>query len=225
MSISLSVGMRNAVYSMGDIQTQIDTSNKRLASGKRVNSAIDDARSYFAARAFSAESGKLNDLIEGMSQARQTIDKVTKAIDGAIKLFESADSLARQAQQSTSDTDRAGFRDQVAELLTQAVRLFADSGFNGKQTLITDSTTLTAGSYTTKATAAGLGAGSAAEKAIYNKGLLTVNTNTATTGFTSIVINPIDVRLGTTIANGGLGLTRIAAAAGTDNGFIIAAPV
>ncbi len=189
MSMSLSVGMRNAVYSMGDIQSQIDVSNKRLASGKKVNAAIDDARSYFAAQAFNTEAGKLTDLIEGMSQARQTIDKATKAIDGAIKLFESADSLARQAQTLTSDSDRFALRDQVAELLTQAVRLFADSGFNGKQNLITDSTTLSAASYTTKATAAGLGAGSAAEKAVYANGVLTVNTNTATTGFTSVVIN------------------------------------
>ncbi len=227
MSVSLSAGMRSAVYSMGDIQSQIDTSNKRLATGKKVNSAIDNARSYFASQAFSTEANKLNGLIEGMSQARQTIDKVTKAIDGGIKLLESADSLARQAQMSSSDTDRAALRDQVAELLTQTIRMFADSGFNGKQTMVTDSTTLTAASYAKKVgtAAADLGGSgaTAAEKSVYNNGLLTVNTNTATTGFTSIVIAPIDVRMGTTAANGGLGLTRAAAAAG-DNGFIIAAP-
>ncbi len=224
MSISLSSGMRNALYSMGDIQSQVDTSNKRLATGKKVNSALDNARAYFGAVAFRTEGEKLSGLVEGLTQARQTIDKVTKSIDGAIKLFQSADGLAKTALTSTSDTDRAALRDQVAELLTQAVRLFADSGFNGKQTLVSDSTSLTAGSYTVKTTAAGLGAGTAAEKAVYAAGLLTVATNTQTTNFTSIVVNPIDVRLSTTIANGGLGVTRLAAAAGTDNGFLIAAP-
>jgi flagellin len=223
MSISLSTGLRNSLFALNDIQSAIDTSNKRLSTGRKVNSALDNARSYFASVAFSGEATKLNGLVEGLTQARQTIDKVTKSIDGAIKLFQSADALARQAQSSTSDTDRFALRDQVGELLTQAVRLFADSGFNGKQTLITDSTTLTAASYTVKATATGLGAGTAAEKSVYNNGVLTVQTNTQTTNFTSIVVNPIDVRFSTTTANGGLGLTRTAAAAG-DNGFLIAAP-
>ncbi len=253
MSISLSAGMRNAVYSMGDIQSQIDTSNKRLASGKKVNSAVDDARSYFAAKAFNTEATKLNGLIEGMSQARQTIDKVTKAIDGGIKLLEAADSLARQAQQSQSNADRFALRDQVAELLTQTIRLFADSGFNGKQTLITDSTDMTAGSYTkTLGTGAGqlgeqpnpsatppIAGATAEERSVYNKGVLTVNTSTATTGATTIVIAPIDVRFSTSTTLGGLGLTRLATGAATavaaggtqnfpvgtlDNGFIVAQP-
>jgi flagellin-like hook-associated protein FlgL len=221
MSVSLSVGMRNAVYSMGDLQSQIDRSNTRLSTGKKVNSAVDDARSYFAAQAFGNEATKLNGLIEGMSQARQTIDKVTKAIDGGIKLLESADSLARQAQMSQSDSDRFALRDQVAELLTQTMRLFADSGFNGKQTLITDSTGMGASSYSRRV-GAGVGElgdavtttgttpppASAEEKSVYAKGVLTVNTSTSTTAATSIVIAPIDVRFSTSAAFGGLGLTR-----------------
>ncbi len=224
MSVSLSASMRGALYSLNDLTDQISTANQRLATGKKVNSAIDNASAFFSAKAFSQESDKLNGLLNGLTQGRQTIDRVNKAIDGAIKLLQSADGLAKTAQLSSSDTDRAALRDQVAELLTQSVRLLADSGFNGKQVLITDSTTLTAASYAIKATAAGLGAGTAAEKAVYNGGLLTIATNTQTTNFTAIVINPIDVRFSTTIANGGLGLTRLAAAAGTDNGFLIAAP-
>ena len=220
MSISLSSSMRNAINSMNDLQAQIDKSNSRLSSGRKVSSAIDDARAYFASQAFSNEADKLTGLLEGMSQARQTVDKVTKTIDGAIRLLSSADSLARQAQQSSVDSERIGYRDQVADLLNQTLRLFMDGGFNGKQIFIMDTTPNA--TYATAATAAGLGGGTAVEKAAYNNAVLTVNVNTATTSPATIVVNPIDVRFSSTSANGGLGITRTAAAA-NDTGFITAA--
>ena len=104
MPISLSAGMRSAVYSMGDIQSQIDSSNKRLATGKKVNSALDNARSYFAAQSYRNDADKLNTLLDGMGQARLTIDKASKTIDGAVKLLQSADSLA--APRSRAPTTR-----------------------------------------------------------------------------------------------------------------------
>ncbi len=116
MSISMSSGMRTAVYSMTDLQSQIDVANKRLATGKKINNAIDNATSYFAAKAFSTEAMKLNGLIESMSQARQTIDKANKAIDGAVKMLESANALARSATTSTVNSDRQNYQAQVADL-------------------------------------------------------------------------------------------------------------
>ncbi len=232
MSVSLSAGMRSAVYSMGDIQSQIDVSNKRLATGKKINSAIDNARSYFAAQTFNTEATKLNGLIEGMSQARQTIDKVTKAIDGGIRLLQSAESLATRAVQSTTDADRQGFQTQVADLLNQAARLFADGNFNGKQMLINDTQTGanygkavgTASNQLGFTVGTGTGQATAAERAVYDGGVLDVQTNTATSGFTSINLRPIDVRLGaaTTIngAPGGLGLAI--SSAGNETGFVAA---
>ncbi len=221
MSVTLSASMRNAIYSMTDIQSQIDIANTRLSTGKKVNSAIDDARAYFAAQAFNREADKLNGLLEGMSQARQTIDKVTKTIDGAIRLLSSADSLARQAQQSSQDSERFAYRDQVADLLNQTIRLFADGSFNGKQLFVSDAT-LNA-TYAKKVGTAtgelGHSAASATEKAAYDSATLIVNVNTATTNTATIVLAPIDVRLSTTAGNGGLALTRTTAGIG-DTGFL-----
>ncbi len=221
MSISMSAGMRTAVYSMSDLQSQIDVANKRLATGKKINNAIDNATSYFAAKAFSTEATKLNGLIESMSQARQTIDKANKAIDGGVKILESANALARAATLSTVDSERTNYQAQVADLLNQVARLFSDSGFNGKNLLVND--TQTGANYTlTVLTAAGApgtlsSSAVAAEKAVYDGGVLDVQTNTATTGFTAINIRPIDVRLGTTT---GLGLAN--GVAGSETGFTAA---
>ncbi len=37
--ISLTMGMKNSLNSLSNIQDQIETTNKRLSSGKKVNSA------------------------------------------------------------------------------------------------------------------------------------------------------------------------------------------
>jgi flagellin-like hook-associated protein FlgL len=213
--------MRNAIYAMNEIQSQIEIANIRLSTGKKVNSAVDDARSYFAAQAFSSEAEKLNGLLEGMGQARQTIDKVSKTIDGAIRLLSSADSLARQAQQSSVNAERTAYRDQVAELLNQTIRLFSDGSFNGKQLFISDLT-----KDATYAKKVGTATGelghtdaTAAEKAAYGAGTLTVNVNTATTNTARIVVAPIDVRFSTEADKGGLYLTRGVKGA-NDTGFV-----
>ncbi len=213
MTVSLSAGMRTSLYSMTDIQSQIDQSNKRLGSGRKVNSATDNARAYFAADGYRTEASKLGGLLEGLSQGRQVIDKTVKAIEGAIKLFESADSLARLAQSSSSDTDRATYQTQVSELLTQAARLFGDSSLNGTTLLVNDNQ---AGATLTK-TVANLAAGTAAEKAVATGAVLNIQTNTATSNFTKITVNGIDVRLGSATAGVGMGLTN--QAVGSETGF------
>jgi flagellin len=142
MSISLSAGMRNATYSMNDIQSQIDMSNKRLSTGKKVNSAIDNARAYFAAESFRKSSRDLGNIMDGMDNGLKVIDKATKALDGIRKLVESAQSLARTAR-SLGDTDASRFtyQNQVAELLTQAMEIGKDSGFNGSNLFTMDGAT------------------------------------------------------------------------------------
>ena len=98
-------------------------------------------------------------------------------------------------------------------MLNQVAKLFSDSGFNGKQLLVNDTQT---GATATK-TLAGLLAGTAAEKAVYDGGTLDVQTNAAATGFTSITFKPIDLRLGAKTAGSGLNLA--ADNTGVETGF------
>ncbi len=137
MSVSLTQGMRNAVYSMTDIQSQIDLSNKRLATGKKVNSALDNARAFFAAQGFNKESRDVSALLDGMDNGIRVVRKALEAVEGMRKLIESAQALARSAN-SLATTDTAGrdaYGAQAAELLQQASRLAFDAGHNGNTLL------------------------------------------------------------------------------------------
>jgi flagellin-like hook-associated protein FlgL len=142
MSISLSQGIRNAVYSLGDIQSQIDTSNKRLATGRKVNSALDNARAFFSAQGFSKESRDVSALLDGFDNGLRVVRKSLEAVNGIRKLIESAQALARSAQ-SLATTDTAGrdaYGAQAAELLAQASRLGFDAGHNGNTLLQVNAT-------------------------------------------------------------------------------------
>jgi flagellin len=133
MSISLSAGLRTALYSAGDIQGSIDQANKRLATGKKVNSALDNARSYFAAQGFQRDARDLNALLESQQNALQVVSRGNKSIESISKLVESAQALARQARGlASTDTTRDTLGTQIRTLLNQVDQVARDSTFNGK---------------------------------------------------------------------------------------------
>jgi flagellin len=145
MSVSLSAGMRSALYSMGDIQNSINTSNQRLATGKKVNSAIDNARAYFADQNFKKEAKDVTALLDNMDNGLRIVNKTVAALDGMRKLVESAQALGRAAANlGTTDTARDTYGTQAASLLEQAQRMAYDAGFNGNTLLQTDATAPTA---------------------------------------------------------------------------------
>jgi flagellin len=207
MSISLSAGLRNGVNALQDLDTVITKTNNRLQTGKKVNSAIDNASSYFTAQAFTKEARDLGGLLDKQTQAIENVNKALKAIDNVGKLVESAQALAKQARTSTDSVVRNGLNTQIAGLLTQAVRTLSDSGFNGKNLLVSERTS-------------GVAAG-VLTAAIKTGATLTVATSTEATGFTFVQLDAQDVRvseatgLNLAIAANGQKVTGIGTAAVT----------
>ncbi len=144
MSIALTQGMRNAVYSMTDIQDQINISNKRLATGKKVNDTLDNASAYFRSQSYLKESRDLSGLLDGMDTALRAVTKTTDAMDAARKMIESAQSLARQALTlGAGDASRDTCGSQAAEMVNQAAKILNDAKFGGLTLLQTNETAAT----------------------------------------------------------------------------------
>jgi flagellin len=144
MTTSISQGMRNAVYSLTDINDAIAVSNKRLATGKKVNSALDNAGAFFRAQGLNKEARDLGGLLDGMERGGKIISKAASAINGMIKLVESAQALSRQAVQlADTDANRTVLQTQIAGLLTQANQLAQDATYDGKNILTTGTTAQT----------------------------------------------------------------------------------
>lgn len=102
-SIALSGGVRNALTSLQSTAQQAQIQQTRLATGKKVNSALDNPSNFFTAASLSARSSDLSNLLDGMGQAIKTIEAADKGIKALTKLVESAQSVARQALQAGSN--------------------------------------------------------------------------------------------------------------------------
>jgi flagellin len=134
-AVALSRGIRNALYSISDITGQQAVSNKRLATGKKINEVLDGPLNYFLARGFDKQKTDLSNLLDSQNIAQSTVSKTIKTIESIQKLVESAQALARQARQSSDDAAN-GVRDtlgrQIADTLNQVNEFTRDGGFNGK---------------------------------------------------------------------------------------------
>ncbi|AMJ60536.1 flagellin N-terminal helical domain-containing protein [Bosea sp. PAMC 26642] len=98
MAISLSSNVRNSLTSLQSITSQAAAVQSRLASGKKVNSAVDNPVNFFTAQSLNNRSDQLKGLLDGISNGIQTIQAASKGIDGITKLVGSLQSTIKQAQ-------------------------------------------------------------------------------------------------------------------------------
>jgi flagellin len=150
--ISLTAGMRNNLLSLQQTTNSINTTQSKLASGKKVNSPLDNPTNFFAAQNANARATDLTNRKDGMSEAIQ----MTKAADSGIKaitaLIQSAQGVASAAASTTSATDRANYANTYNTLLSQISQLASDSGYRGTNLLTGDNQTVEFGQKTGDAT-------------------------------------------------------------------------
>lgn len=104
--ISLSVGVRQSLSAIKSTAASQQQQQLKLATGKRVNSAIDNPVNFFTASGLSNRARDLNSLLDSIGQATKVIEAADKGIKALTKLVESAQGSARQALQSTSTTNK-----------------------------------------------------------------------------------------------------------------------
>jgi len=122
--ISLTAAMRSNLLSLQKTDSQIGVLQNRLATGKKVNSALDDPTAFFAAQGLSNRASDLTALIDSMGQAVQTLKAVDQTITSMSKMLASAKAIAQTALTKTSanavvtgdiSLDAAAMADVVAE--------------------------------------------------------------------------------------------------------------
>ena len=135
--IVLSAGVRSNLLQLQQTSDLITSTQTKLATGKRVNSALDNANNFFTAQGLDNRASDLSSLLDGMSNAINTIQAANNGITSITKLVQSAQSLVSQAQQTSDTTVRASLAGQFDAIRTQIDQLASDSGFNGINLLAT----------------------------------------------------------------------------------------
>jgi flagellin len=98
--IVLSPGVRQNLLALQNTAGLLSVTQNRLATGKKVNTALDNPVSYFTSQALSQRVGDLNSLLDSIGQAQQTLKAADAGITSLTSLVQSAKSIATQALQT-----------------------------------------------------------------------------------------------------------------------------
>ena len=130
-TITLSAGARSNLLSLQQTADLLNTTQNRLATGKKVSSALDGANAYFASVGFVNRANDLSNIKDSLSNALQTVKAATSAIDSITKIVQQAQGLTTAALQSQDAVTRSGLSVQFNDLLVQVNALVNDATFNG----------------------------------------------------------------------------------------------
>ena len=97
--ITLSKAVRANLLNLQNTATKMGRTQERLASGLRVNSALDNPTNFFTASALNSRAADMNALLDSMSNGIQTIEAADNALTAITKNLESMVSTLTQARQ------------------------------------------------------------------------------------------------------------------------------
>jgi flagellin len=129
--IVLSAGVRSNLLQLQKTADLITLTQTKLATGKRVNSALENPINFFTAQGLSNRASDIGNLLDSMASGINTIQAANNGLTALTKLVQSAQALATQAQQTTDPAVRLGLSIQFDSVLGQIDQLASDSGFNG----------------------------------------------------------------------------------------------
>jgi flagellin-like hook-associated protein FlgL len=129
--IVLSAGVRSNLLQLQKTSELITLTQTRLATGKRVNTALDNPINFFTAQGLSNRANDLQSLLDAMTSGISTLTAADNGITAMTKLVQSAQALTSAARQTTDTAVRADLAAQYDALRTQIDQLAGDSGFNG----------------------------------------------------------------------------------------------
>jgi flagellin len=100
--INLTKAVRSNLLSLQSTAAQMAKTQERLATGLKVNSALDNPSNFFTASALNSRAGDMGNLLDSMSSGISTIQAADNGLKSITKTVESMQSTLRQARQDKS---------------------------------------------------------------------------------------------------------------------------
>jgi flagellin-like hook-associated protein FlgL len=99
-NVALSKGVRENLLSLQNTAASMGVTQHRLATGKKVNSALDNPQNFFVSQGLSNRAADLSTLLDDMGQGVQTLGAANNGVTAIAKLVASAQATLRQVQQT-----------------------------------------------------------------------------------------------------------------------------
>ena len=132
LSINTNVGALTAARSSYEVNKSMETSMARLSSGKRINSAADDAAGLAISNRLNAEIQGINQSIRNAADAQSMLGTAEGALEEIHTILLRMREIAVQSSsETTSDSDRDLLQTEVAALEGEIQRIADDTSWGG----------------------------------------------------------------------------------------------
>ncbi len=140
--INLTKAVRQNLLTLQGTAKMMATTQNRLATGNKVNSALDNPSNFFTASSLNSRASDLSNLMDSMASGIKTIEAADNGLTSITKTLESMQSTLRQARQDksfeTASYTLGTATDHATDKLTFAGGAFGTTG-KGTVNLLTDS--------------------------------------------------------------------------------------
>ncbi len=184
-----------ALNSLNRINNQLGIRNLRLATGKRINTAEDDAAGFFIARGFQARTRGLSTALNNIGDAKNMLSIAESGLNNILDILERMKEKVTQAASDTlGSSERNAIEDELDALAAEIDDIVNETTFNGDSLLTSVTKTIQSGAETTDVL------------------LITVTSQSHTAGALGVADASLDV---TSAANSSTALSRINSAIST----------
>ena len=134
--VNTNIGSLNAQRSLAESSRDLATAMERLSSGKKINSAADDAAGFAIAERMTAQIRGLNMATKNANDGLAMLSTIENATNDVTDMLQRVRELAVQASNDTnSTTDRQYLQKEVDSLLNEINRVSSQSVYNDKTVL------------------------------------------------------------------------------------------
>ena len=134
--VNTNIGSLNAQRSLAESSRELATAMERLSSGKKINSAADDAAGFAIAERMTAQVRGLNMATKNANDGLAMLATIENATNDVTDMLQRVRELAVQASNDTnSTTDRQYLQKEVDSLLNEINRVSSQTVYNDKVVL------------------------------------------------------------------------------------------
>ncbi|WP_298900628.1 flagellin [uncultured Devosia sp.] len=142
--VNLSKAVRSNLLSLQSTAASMAKTQERLATGLKVNSALDNPTNFFTASSLNSRASDMASLLDSMSNGIKTIEAANNGLTSITKTVESMQSTLRQARQDKS-FKTGSYAVNVGNAPTGTEALSLSGGAIGTTPVSVSLTTLTGG--------------------------------------------------------------------------------
>jgi flagellin len=134
-NITLTAAVRQNLLSLQGTAELLATTQGRLATGKKVNSALDNPTNFFTAAGLDARASDISNLLDSIGNGVQVLQAANTGITSLSSLVDTAKSIANQVLQQPSGFTTKSTSTSAAPVLGTSANLVDGVGIKANETI------------------------------------------------------------------------------------------